>query len=75
MLRLIKHFWDKVELACRAEGNLGRIFKALRGVTQGGPLSPKIFNVLVDAIVREWLRQLFGNDVAKNGCTLRGRGY
>ncbi len=41
MLRLIKHFWDKVELACRAEGNFGRIFKALRGVTQGGPPVPQ----------------------------------
>ena len=51
MLRLIKHFWDKAELACRAEGKFGRIFKTLRGVTQGGPLSPKMFNVLVDAIV------------------------
>ena len=29
--------------------------KAGRGVTQGGPLPPKIFNVMVDAIVREWL--------------------
>ena len=47
MIALIVHFWDKAELACRAEGNFGRIFKADRGVTQGGPLSPKIFNILV----------------------------
>jgi hypothetical protein len=25
-----------------------------RGVTQGGPLSAKLFNVMVDAVVREW---------------------
>jgi hypothetical protein len=25
-------------------------------VTQGGPLSAKLFNILVDAVVREWLR-------------------
>ena len=34
------------------------MFKAWRGVTQGGPLSPTIFNLMVDAIVREWMRQL-----------------
>jgi len=67
MLALIAHFWEKAELACRAEGNFGRIFKADRGVTQGGPLSPKIFNILVDAVVREWLRQLFGDKVARDG--------
>jgi hypothetical protein len=27
-------------------------------VTQGGPLSAKLFNILVDAIVQEWIRQL-----------------
>ena len=70
MLRLIKHFWDKAELACRAEGNFRRIFKALRGVTQFCPLSPKIFNVLVDASVREWLHQL---TVSVHRCRRRSR--
>ena len=45
-------------LCCRAAGYYGRLFKARRGVTQGGPLSPTIFNLMVDAIVREWERQL-----------------
>ena len=27
-------------------------------MTQGGPLSAKLFNILVDTVVREWLRQL-----------------
>ena len=30
-------------------------FKGERGVTQGDPLSPTIFNVVVDAVVRHWL--------------------
>jgi hypothetical protein len=29
------------------------------GVTQGGPLSAKLFNVWFDAIAREWLRELW----------------
>ena len=27
-------------------------------MTQGGPLSAKLFNILVDAVAREWLREL-----------------
>ncbi len=27
-------------------------------MTQGGPLLAKLFNILVDAVVREWVRQL-----------------
>ncbi len=27
-------------------------------MTQGGPISAKLFNILVDDVVREWLRQL-----------------
>ena len=53
-IRILKAFWDKAELACRASGYYGRVFKAWRGATQGGPLSPTIFNLMVDAIVREW---------------------
>jgi hypothetical protein len=55
MRRLIRHFWDEATNVCRASGNYGTSFKAGRGVTQGGPLSAKLFNVLVDAVVREWL--------------------
>ena len=29
-----------------------------RGVTQGGPLLAKLFNIMVDTVVQEWLRIL-----------------
>ena len=64
MLRLIKYFWDNAELVCRAMGRYGHIFKAYRGVTQGCPLSPKLFNIMVNAIVREWLREVLGEDAS-----------
>ena len=32
----------------------GEPFCAERGVTQGDPLSPTIFNVVVDAVVSPW---------------------
>ena len=58
MLRLIRTLWDKAVLVCRASGYHGSPFSAKRGVTQGGSLSPTIFNIMVDAIVREWVRQM-----------------
>ena len=39
----------------RASGNYGAPFKAGRGVTQGGPLSAKLFSIMVDAVVQEWM--------------------
>ena len=58
MRRLIRHFWGNAQMVCRASGNYGMPFKAGRGVTQGGPLSAKLFNILVDAITREWFVRL-----------------
>ena len=56
MLRLIRNFWDTAINVCRERGNYGRPFQAGRGVTQGGPLSAKLFNILVDAVAWEWRR-------------------
>ncbi len=58
MVRLIRNFWQDATMVCCASGNYGGPFHASRGVTQGGPLSAKLFNILVDAVVREWLHQL-----------------
>ena len=62
MLGLIRTFWDEQQLVCRAARRYGEPFQAFRGVTQGGPLSPKIFNIMVDAVVREWISQLLYED-------------
>ncbi len=42
-------------------------FKAGHGVTQGGPLSAKLYNILVDAEVQEWMRQLEQDGNYKEG--------
>jgi hypothetical protein len=55
---LIRHFWDDATNVCHVSGNYGTPFKMGRGVTQGSPLSAKLFNVMVDAAVREWLQIL-----------------
>ena len=58
MIRLIRNYWRDAIMVCRAMGNYGQPFKAGRGVTQGGPLSAKLFNILVDAVVCELFRLL-----------------
>ncbi len=58
MRPLIRHFWDKATNVCRTSGNYGTPFKMGRGVTQGGPLSAKLFIVMMDAMVKEWLQIL-----------------
>ena len=53
MVRLVICFWANAEMVYQAKGNYGRPFGTGRGVTQGGPLSMMLFNILVDAVVRE----------------------
>ncbi len=50
-----------------AGGNYGLPFEAHRGVTQGGSLSSLMFYVCVDCVVREWLQQVLGEDIAQDG--------
>ena len=42
-------------MVARAGGYYRTAFKGAWGVTQGNPLSPTIFNVVVDAVVRHWV--------------------
>ena len=42
-------------MVAQAGGYYGTAFKGGRGVTQGDPLSPTIFNVVVYAVVRHWV--------------------
>ena len=41
-------------MVAKAEGYYRSDFRSFRGVTQGYPLSPTIFNVMVDVVVRHW---------------------
>ena len=42
-------------MVVRAGGYYGQFFQSFRGVTQGEPLYPTIFNVVVDAVVHHWV--------------------
>ena len=50
--QLLRAYWRKSTMVARAGGYFGTGFKGERGVTQGDPLSPTIFNVVVDTLVR-----------------------
>ncbi len=64
LLRLQTQFWTQAEMICRAGGSFGKPFAAFWGITQGGPLSSIMFNVCVDAMIREWLRRTINEDAA-----------
>jgi hypothetical protein len=66
MIRLICNFWANATMVCRASGYYGRPFFVGRGVTQDGPLSAKLFNVLIDAVARESLHD-YGTKVYWRG--------
>ena len=46
-------------------------FQGARGVTQGDPLSPTIFNVVVDAVVLNWTTVVISGAEERGG---RGKG-
>ena len=53
--RLIRVYWNTSTMVARAVGYYGTGFKGERGVTKGDPLSPIIFNVMVDEVVCHWV--------------------
>lgn len=57
-LRLLCQFWKQEKIVARQAGMYGKPFRAGCGVTQGDPLSPTIFNIVIDAIVRVWSKRV-----------------
>ena len=55
MRKLQREYWERTTMVERAGSYYGKGFKGGRRVKQGNPLSPTIFNVVVDAVVRHWL--------------------
>ena len=54
--KILQKYWHRLTMVARAGGYYGTSFRGERGVTQGEPLSPIIFNVVVDVVVRHWVQ-------------------
>jgi hypothetical protein len=67
LLRFQNLFWENAKLVCCAGGCYGSPFAVHWGVTQGSPLSLLMFKLCVDAVVREWLHQMLGDNAAREG--------
>ena len=65
--RLITHHWDSLIFVPKAKRFLGAAFVMGRGVTQGDPASPMIFNIVVDAVVRAVLEVVCRPQEARHG--------
>ena len=53
--RILHAYWNRLQAVARAGGYYGEGFQGFWGVTQWDPLSPTIFNLVVDAVVRHWV--------------------
>ena len=56
----------------RVGGYYVEAFKGARGVTQGDPLLPTIFNVVLDALVRHWVKMVLAEADKREGGTRVG---
>jgi hypothetical protein len=65
LLCLQAKFWDQAEMVFCAGGSFGEPFHAIRGMTQGGLLSSLMFNVCVDAVIREWLQRTLSKEATR----------
>ena len=54
-IRIIRTYWERLTIVAKAGTYCGHSFKGYQGVNQGDPLSPTIFNVVVDTIIRHWV--------------------
>jgi hypothetical protein len=66
LIRLLTNFWNSLTIVAKQQGYHGRPFRSERGTTQGDIISPTIFNIIVDAVVRAWYHTLNLEGIANN---------
>jgi len=69
-LRLIALFWDRHTVIPRQQQFFGGPFHAARGLATGDIPAPLFYNIVTDAVIRQWYR-----DGADAGMTTKGRFY
>ncbi len=61
--KFLSMIWEGDTMIPKQSGYFGKAFKASRGVRQGDIVSPMIFNIVLDAVIREWEVQMGENNV------------
>ena len=51
-------------MMARVGGYYGTPFKGYHGVTQGNPLSPTLFNVVVESVIHHWVMVLAATEAS-----------
>ena len=67
LTHLLKSYWGRQRIAPKTGKFLRKAFRTGRGLTQGDPASPMIFNIVVDAVVRAVLDVVCGPQEALHG--------
>ena len=70
-IRILRTYWSRIQMAAKSGGHYGTAFQIHHGVTQGNPLSPTIFNMVVDTVIRHWVAVVGG---PQEGSILEGLG-
>jgi hypothetical protein len=58
MLRVIANFWKSLKVVAKQQGYHGEPFRAERGTRQVDIVSPRIFNIVVNTVIRAWYHKL-----------------
>ena len=66
-LRIIQMYWKWITMIARAGGYYEPPLKGYHGITQGYPISPTIFNVVVDTIIRHWVIVVAATEAGAGG--------
>ena len=66
-LCLIRRYWHHLVMVARVSGYHRETFKGYREVTHEDPLPPTIFNVVVDAVLRQWVTEVAREEAGPDG--------
>ena len=67
LAHLLNSYWDRQRIVPKTGKFLGKDFWTSRGVTQGDPASPIVFNIVVDAVVRAVIDMVCGPQEVQHG--------
>ena len=67
LARLLENYRKWQQIVPKVDKCMGTVFEKGRGMTQGNPASPMIFNIVVDAVVRAVLEEVCILQEAQHG--------